>query len=133
QLREFVRCGITSFKVFLAYKGAFGVDDTELYRTLKLAAELGVTVTAHCENETLIAERQAELLAAGLTDPAQHHDSRPPVVEAEGVHHFLTFAELTGADTYIVHLSCAEALAEALAARQRGVKVSIETLIQYLV
>jgi dihydropyrimidinase len=132
QLREIVRRGITSFKVFLAYKGAFGVDDTELYRTLKLAAELGVTVTAHCENETLIAERQAELLAAGLTDPAQHHASRPPVVEAEGVHHFLTFAELTGADSYIVHLSCAEALAEALAARRRGVRVGIETLIQYL-
>ena len=133
QLREIVRRGITSFKVFLAYKGAFGVDDTELYRTLKLAAELGVTVTAHCENETLIAERQAELLAAGLTDAAQHHESRPSRVEAEGVHHFLTFAELTGAATYIVHLSCEEALAEALAARARGVRVGIETLIQYLV
>src|SRR5690242_20761383 len=48
---------IASFKIFLAYKGAFGVDDTELYRTLKLAKELGVIVTAHCENETLVAER----------------------------------------------------------------------------
>ncbi len=132
QLREVVRRGVGSFKVFLAYKGAFGIDDTELYRTLRLAKELGVIVTAHCENETLIAERQRELLQAGRTDPGQHHESRPPLVEAEGVHHLLTFAELTGAETYIVHLSCAEALAEALAARQRGVKVSVETLIQYL-
>lgn len=133
QLREIVRRGISSFKVFLAYKGAFGVDDTELYRTLKLAKELGVIVTAHCENETLVAERCRELLAAGKTDPAQHHESRPPAVEAEGVHHLMTFAELTGAATYIVHLSCKEALATALAARQRGVRVAIETLIQYLV
>jgi dihydropyrimidinase len=133
QLREIVRRGIASFKVFLAYKGAFGVDDTELYRTLKLAKELGVIVTAHCENETLVAERCRELLAAGRTDPGQHHESRPPLVEAEGVHHLLTFAELTGATTYIVHLSCAEALREALAARQRGVRVAVETLIQYLV
>ena len=132
QLREIVRRGISSFKVFLAYKGAFGVDDTELYRTLKLAKELGVIVTAHCENETLIAERQKELLAAGLTDPAQHHESRPPRVEAEGVHHLMSFAEQTGAATYIVHLSCGEALKEALAARQRGVRVAIESLIQYL-
>jgi len=58
QLREIVTRGISSFKIFLAYKGAFGIDDTELYRTLKLARELGVIVTAHCENETLIAERQ---------------------------------------------------------------------------
>src|SRR5882724_3588516 len=132
QLREIVRRGIASFKIFLAYKGAFGVDDTELYRTLKLAKELGVIVTAHCENETLVAERSKELLAAGKTDPGQHHESRPPAVEAEGVHHLMTFAELTGAATYIVHLSCKEALDEALAARQRGVRVNIETLIQYL-
>jgi dihydropyrimidinase len=132
QLREIVSRGNTSFKIFLAYKGAFGIDDTELYRTLKLARELGVIVTAHCENETLIAERSRELLAAGVTGPEGHHESRPPRVEAEGVHHLMTFAELTGAATYIVHLSCKEALDEAIAARQRGVKVSVETLIQYL-
>ncbi len=133
QLREIVGRGISSFKIFLAYKGAFGIDDTELYRTLRLARELGVIVTAHCENETLVFERQRELLAAGKTDPGRHHESRPPEVEAEGVHHLMTFAEMTGAHTYIVHLSCREALEEALAARRRGVQVSIETLIQYLV
>jgi dihydropyrimidinase len=132
QLREIVDRGISSFKIFLAYKGAFGIDDTELYRTLTLARELGVIVTAHCENETLVAERCRELLAAGRTDPAQHHASRPPAVEAEGVHHLMTFAELTGAATYIVHLSCREALEQAVAARQRGVRVAVETLIQYL-
>ena len=132
QLRAIVKRGVSSFKIFLAYKGAFGVDDTELYHTLKLAKELGVIVTAHCENETLIAERQKELLAAGKTDSGQHHESRPPRVEAEGVNHLMTFAELTGAATYIVHLSCKEALDQAMAARQRGVRVSVETLIQYL-
>src|ERR1700760_3083336 len=132
QLREIVAAGISSFKIFLAYKGAFGIDDTELYRTLALAKKLGVIVTAHCENETLVAERCAQLLAAGKTDPGQHHESRPPLVEAEGVHHLMTFAELTGAATYIVHLSCKEALNEAVAARLRGVRVSVETLIQYL-
>src|SRR5205809_6893638 len=133
QLREIVAAGISSFKIFLAYKGAFGIDDAELFHTLKLAKELGVIVTAHCENETLVAERQMELLGAGLTGPEQHHESRPPVVEAEGVHHLMTFAELTGAHVYIVHLSCDEALREALRARHRRVNVAIETLIQYLV
>jgi dihydropyrimidinase len=132
QLREIVKRGISSFKIFLAYKGAFGVDDAELYRTLKLAKELGVIVTAHCENETLIAEQQAELLAAGKIDSGQHYHSRPPATEAEGVHHLMSFAEATGAEIYIVHLSCKEALEQAIAARQRGVRVSVETLIQYL-
>ena len=132
-LTSIVRRGVASFKVFLAYKGALGIGDEILYRTLALARRLGVVVTAHCENETLIAERSRELLAAGRTGPEAHHDSRPPRVEASGVDHLMTFAEMTGAQTYIVHLSCAEALERALAARARGVRVSIETLIQYLV
>ena len=132
QLREIVARGISSFKVFLAYKGAFGIDDAELYQTLKLARELGVIVTAHCENETLVAERSRELLATSVTGPEGHHESRPPRVEAEGVQHLCTFAELTGAHVYCVHTSCEEALDAAIAARQRGVKVWVETLIQYL-
>jgi dihydropyrimidinase len=132
QLREIVARGVQSFKIFLAYKGAFGIDDTELYRTLKLAKELGVVVCAHCENETLVAERQKELIAEGITGPEGHYLSRPPEVEAEGVHHLMTFAELTGASIYIVHLSCVEALREAVAARMKGVDVAVETLIQYL-
>lgn len=132
QLRQIVAAGVQSFKVFLAYKGAFGIDDSELYQTLRLAKELGVVTTAHCENETLVAEEQKRLLAEGKTAPEFHHESRPPIVEAEGVHHLLTFAELTGAPVYIVHLSCREALEEALRARLRGVQVWVETLIQYL-
>lgn len=132
QLRQIVAEGTTSFKIFLAYKGAFGIDDGELYRTLKLAKELGVVTAAHCENETLVAERQKELLAEGKISPGQHHESRPPSVEAEGVHHLMSFAEQTGAPVYIVHLSCEEALREALTARLRGVEVYVETLIQYL-
>src|ERR1700732_1995738 len=76
QLREIVNRGISSFKIFLAYKGAFGIDDTELYQTLKLAKELGVIVTAHCENETLVAERSKELLEAGGTGPGRPHQKR---------------------------------------------------------
>ena len=132
QLRRIVAAGVSSFKVFLAYKGAFGITDEELYRTLRLARELGVVTTAHCENETLVAETQKALLAAGVTGPEGHHESRPPRVEAEGVHHLMSFAEMTGAPVYIVHLSCREALEEALRARLRGVQVWVETLIQYL-
>ncbi|MCX6971589.1 MAG: dihydropyrimidinase [Verrucomicrobia bacterium] len=133
QLRKIVAEGVQSFKIFLAYKGAFGIDDAELLATLRLARELGVVTAAHCENETLVAELQKKLLSEGKTGPEWHHESRPPRVEAEGVHHLMTFAELTGAPVYIVHLSCREALEEAVRARLRGVDVRVETLIQYLV
>ena len=37
QLRKIVADGTTSFKIFLSYKNFFGVDDGEMYETLKLA------------------------------------------------------------------------------------------------
>jgi len=132
QFTEIVRRGCSSFKVFLAYKGAFGVTDEELYKTLRLAKQLGVITTAHCENADLVLELQKKLMAEGKTGPEWHHESRPPVVEAEGVHHLMTFAEMHDAHVYIVHLSCDEALREAAAGKYRGVKVWVETLIQYL-
>jgi dihydropyrimidinase len=130
--KEIVRRGVSSFKVFLAYKGALGVNDEQLYKTLQLAKSLGVITTAHCENADLVAELQKKLLAEGKTGPEWHYWSRPPVVEAEGVHHLMTFAEMTDAHVYIVHTSCEEALREAKRGKKRGVNVWVETLIQYL-
>ena len=132
QLREIVADGITSFKVFLAYKGFFGVSDEELYKTLRLAKELDVIVTAHCENPELVAQLQTQLLSEGKTGPEWHEPSRPETVEADGVHHFASFLETTGARGYVVHLSCEPALKAALAAKARGVNLWIESVIPHL-
>jgi len=80
--KEIVKRGLSSFKIFLAYKGAFGITDEELYATLTLAKKLGVIVTAHCENADLVLELQKKLLSEGKTGPEFHYWSRPPVVEA---------------------------------------------------
>ncbi len=133
EMTEIVKRGLSSFKVFLAYKGAFGVSDEELYHTLGLAKKLGVITTAHCENAELVFELQKKLLAEGKTGPEWHHESRPPMVEAEGVHHLMTFAKMHDAHVYVVHTSCEEALREAVTGKLNGVKVWVETLIQYLV
>ena len=125
-LRELVAGGMKSFKVFLAYKGAFGIDDAALYNTLVLAKKLDVIVTAHCENAELVSQLQQKLLAEGKTGPEWHEPSRPEGVEAEGTAHFATFLEMTGAKGYVVHLSNALALQAALEAKARGVDISIE-------
>src|SRR5215831_12476767 len=96
QLREIVRDGISSFKIFLAYKNFFGVDDGEMYQTLKLAKELGVITTAHCENAELVARLQQLLIVQGKTGPEWHEPSRPESVEAEGTSRFARFLENTG-------------------------------------
>jgi dihydropyrimidinase len=133
QFREIVKAGVASFKVFLAYKGALNLSDEHLFAALKLAKDLGVIVTAHCENADAIDALQKTLLAAGKTGPEWHGPSRPPIVEADGVHHLCTFAELLGTHVYIVHTSCEAALTQALAARKRGVNVWIESVIPHFV
>jgi len=131
QLREIVRDGTASFKIFLAYKNFFGVNDEEMFRTLALAAELGVITTAHCENAELIAELQQRLLSEGKTGPEWHEPSRPEVVEAEGTGRFGTFLEKTGAAGYVVHLSCAPALRAAIEAKLRGVQIYVESVLPH--
>ena len=131
QFRRIVEAGVASFKVFLAYKGALNLSDEHLFAALKLAKELGVIVTAHCENADAIDALQRALLAASRNGPEWHGPSRPPAVEADGVHHLCTFAELLGTHVYIVHTSCDAAVREALAARYRGVNVWIESVIPH--
>src|ERR1700686_1994455 len=131
QLREIVADGTSSFKIFLAYKNFFGVDDGEMYQTLTLAKKLGGIVTAHCENAELVARLQAQLIAEGKPGPEWHEPSRPESVEAEGTGRFATFLENTKATGYVVHLSCEPALKVALAAKERGVKLYIESVIPH--
>jgi dihydropyrimidinase len=102
-----------------------------MYQTLRLARELGVIVTAHCENAELVSRLQQKLLAEGKTGPEWHEPSRPETVEAEGTNRFATFLETTGASGYVVHLSCAPALKAAVEAKARGVKLSIESVLPH--
>ena len=132
-LKKVAADGTASLKVFLAYKGAFGIDDAELFQTLSFAKQNGLIVTAHCENAELVFQKQKQLLAEGKVGPEWHEPSRPVTVEAEGVQHLATFAALTGAHTYVVHTSCAEALAAARRAREKQVRMWVETVVPYLV
>jgi dihydropyrimidinase len=125
--------GIASFKIFLAYKGALNLDDADLFDLLTMAKSLGVITTAHCENADAIDAMQSKLISEGKTGPEWHEPSRPVSVEAEGVHHLATFAELTGAHIYAVHTSCTPAVQAAVDAQLRGVNLWIEAVAPHLI
>ncbi len=134
QVRELVASeGVASFKVFLAYKGALDIADEQLFELMELSRELGIIITAHCENAEAVDAMQKRLIAEGRTGPEWHEPSRPRSVETDGVSHLCTFAELTGAHVYIVHTSCGAAVDQAIAARARGVNVFVEAVAPHLV
>jgi dihydropyrimidinase len=134
QVRDLVaNDGVASFKVFLAYKGALDIADEQLFELMEIARELGVIITAHCENAEAVGAMQKQLIAEGKTGPQWHEPSRPRCVEADGVSHLCAFAELTGAHVYIVHTSCGAAVQQAMEARNRGVNVFVEAVAPHLV
>ena len=133
EMRAVVRDhGITSFKVFMAYKGAIMVDDHALYQVMKVAAETGAVVTVHAENGDVVWNMQKELIAKGHIGPEYHPVSRPSAVEGEATERALTMARLHDAAAYIVHMTCRESVRALERAKINGQRCYGETCPQYL-
>src|ERR671938_1281165 len=123
--------GITSYKLFMAYKGALMVDDETLYRAMEVAAESGALVMVHAENGDVIDVLVREALAAGNTAPLYHALTRPPEAEGEATNRAIQLARLAGAPLYVVHVTCREAVEPIARARELGWDVWGETCTQY--
>jgi dihydropyrimidinase len=123
--------GVTSYKLFMAYKGALMVDDDTLYRTMEVAAKTGALVMVHAENGDVIDILVREALEAGHTEPLYHALTRPPEAEGEATNRAIQLAHLAGAPLYVVHVSCKESVEPIAAAREKGWDVWGETCTQY--
>ena len=132
QLREIVADGIASFKIFLAYKNFFGVDDGEMYQTLKLAKTTGRdrhralrerrTGRRACSKSSW---RKARPAPNGMSRAARNR-SKPRAPTGSRL-----FSKTPAAAGYVVHLSCEGALHAALAAKARGVKICVESVLPH--
>jgi dihydropyrimidinase len=123
--------GITSYKLFMAYKGALMVDDETLFRTMQVAAETGALVMVHAENGDAIDVLVKEALAAGHTDPHYHALTRPPETEGEATNRAIQLSRVAGSPLYVVHVSCREAVEPIARAREAGWNIHGETCTQY--
>lgn len=132
EMAQLVEQGITSFKLFMAYKGTFMVDDETLFKSLIKARELGALIMVHAENGDVLHYLIGKHIAEGKTDPFWHAESHPPEAEMEAVSRAIILAGLAGSPIYIVHLSAAGALEKVKEARDIGQPVLAETCPQYL-
>ncbi len=125
--------GITSFKTFMAYKGALMIDDRQMVGLMNEVKEQGGFVTTHATNGDMIDFLVAKHRAEGKLSPLYHYLSQPEVTEAEASARFADMAHYTGCPSYIVHLTCEGALNAVRDATKRNQHVYVETCIQYLV
>jgi dihydropyrimidinase len=132
EMDALVRQGVTSFKLFMAYRGVFMLDDGSIFRALLRTGQNGGTICMHAENGDVIDVLVQRALKAGHTAPKYHALTRPARAEAEATHRAIALAEIAEVPIYIVHLSAAEALEMVTEARDRGLPAYAETCPQYL-
>ena len=132
EMKDAVDMGVNSFKHFMAYKGALMVEDDELFASFGRCKELGALPMVHAENGDIVAELQQKFLADGITGPEGHAYPRPPEVEGEAANRAIMIADAAGVPLYIVHVSCEQAHEAIRRARQKGMRVYGEPLIQFL-
>lgn len=124
--------GISSFKTFMAYKGALMIDDGQMVQLMKVVKEHGGIVTVHATNGDVIDSLIDKHRKEGKLSPLYHYLSQPEVTEAEASARFADMLEYTGCPGYIVHMTCEGALNAVRTSTLRNQKVQVETCTQYL-
>ncbi len=133
EIKEMIEEGITSFKTFMAYKGALMIDDRQMIGLMEEVKQQGGMVTVHATNGDMIDYLVQKHRLEGKLSPLYHYLSQPEVTEAEASERFADMSHYTGCPGYIVHLTCEGALNAVRNATRRNQKIFVETCIQYLV
>ncbi len=124
--------GITSFKTFMAYKGALMINDSQMVGLMQEVKRHGGLVTVHATNGDMIDYLVAKHRSEGKMAPLYHYLSQPEVTEAEASGRFAAMAAYTGVKGYIVHMTCEGALNAIRDSSKKNHNVIAETCIQYL-
>jgi dihydropyrimidinase len=94
EMDALVNQGVTSFKLFMAYRGIFMVDDGSILKALLRTGQNGGTICMHAENGDVIDVLVQRALKAGHTAPKYHALTRPARAEAEATHRAIALAEI---------------------------------------
>jgi dihydropyrimidinase len=124
--------GVSSFKTFMAYKGALMVDDRQIHELFLELKKYGALLTTHAENGDMVDALINENVSQGNISPKFHALSRPEIVESEATGRIMDLAYQTDSPLYIVHMTCEDALNKVREGMKRNQKVYVETCVQYL-
>lgn len=132
EIKELVKQGINSFKVYMAYKNSIGLNDDVLFKVMKTVKNAGGILTVHAEMGDDIEELRTKFAEQGNLSPEFHALSRPNRTEAEAVKKVIEFSEKTNCPVYIVHVSTKESVEYIKLAQKKELKIFAETCPQYL-
>lgn len=111
--------GVNSFKMFMAYKDVWMMNDYDLCCAMETCADLKALAQVHAENGSIIARNCEKLLAAGVRGPDAHQLSRDEELEAEAVNRACVIANQAKSPLYVVHVMSKSAVQALQIARTR--------------
>ncbi|KAA3613800.1 MAG: dihydropyrimidinase [Calditrichaeota bacterium] len=132
EINDLIKYGITSFKVFMAYKGALMIDDEQMIGIMNEVKQHDGMVSVHATNGDMIDFLVKKHQAEGKLTPHYHYLSQPEITEIEASGRFIDIANYTGVTCLIVHMTSGGALDKVRDATKRNQKVFVETCPQYL-
>ena len=122
--------GVIGFKAFMSDSGIDDfqrVPDGILAIALKTTARLNAIVGVHAESQEMLEDQ-------GAPNPIAWCHARPAAAEVDAICRLLVCMRGAGRGVraHVVHVSCAEGLAQVDAARSKGVAITAETCPHYL-
>lgn len=133
EIEELIERGITSFKVYMAYKDTVGLDDETLLEVMKILSKYNGLLLVHAETGDEIEQLRNDFAADNCLSPKCHALSRPAETESNAVKKLIEYCEKTACKIYIVHVSSAESIRLIRDAQEKGLPIFAETCPQYLI
>lgn len=132
ELSSIASSGVGTLKIFTTYRdvGYLVEKRDELLSIFREAKRLGLMVTVHSEDDSIITEIGRNW--KGGYKPVDHASLRPAEAEAEAIRYVGGIAEELDMPVYIVHLSSKAGLEAVRELRSRGVRLFAETTPHYL-
>ena len=130
EIELLIQKGVLGFKVFLTHSGIDdfpNVTEEDLRKAMPVIATFNLPLLVHCE---LSDEEQR---GKGIPQSYQNYlQSRPKKWEDDAVALMIKLCEEFNCRVHIVHLSSASSIAQIIAAKQRGLPITVETGQHYL-
>jgi len=132
RMTELCDAGVLGMKAFLVHSGIDefpAAVESDLLEAMKVLSQRGVPLLAHAEVDWTPPD------VLPNEDPrsyARYVATRPPVWEIQAIEMLIRLSEETGCWVHVVHLATEKPLPMLVAARKRGVKITVETCPHYL-
>jgi len=135
EIEGLIKAGVLGFKAFLTHSGIDefpNATEEDLRKAMPIIAKYNLPLLVHCELTDAKRERNNEQQETSNDSYINYLNSRPKYWEDNAVALMIRLCEEFKCRVHIVHLSSADSLPQIIAAKKKGLPITVETGQHYL-